>query len=400
MNRRKFLLGSTATIFGAEVTRSAPCPPSTVSITGGSIANSNCSQVSPLIDWQSRSKESGVFYASNFSEFSTRTDLINGAYQTLYANDQYGTSGRFKTELEEKIKLSGKGVRFNLFAAEGANERGGTWAFSFDGVGAKTQNIQKDEFYYQFAIYSDSTWANHPYANGSKITIVAMPDKAFDQAASAGVNELLFQRTTRGAYPEILRYSTAAVTGLSRCALEWYKADGSFLSNYTWHPFINNDPTDTTRPSNTSQLANRFGMTQYDWDPSIKDPNKTYSPKIATNGWTVFQIYVNRTYNGTGMIKVWSAPYGETPILWGGTSDARILSNNDNSRGYSGITLLARTENAWEGTWPTVDTFICFGEVICSDNPIKFPGGFSISYPGTNLPPNYPWNGAKEVVDG
>jgi hypothetical protein len=340
-------------------------------------------------DWNSRSKAAGVFYATNFSEFTTRDALINGAYQTAYANDQYGPSGRYKVELESSIALSGKSIRSNLFAAEGANEAGGSWNFSFDGVGAKTQNLQKSEFYFQFALYGDSTWANWQYANGAKIAIIAMPNQSYGNAASAGVNEIVLFRDKIGPYPGLYRWSTAAITGTSLCSLAW-SSDTQFLSNYTHHIFYNSNPTNTTRPANSTELATRFGKTQYGWTPPAN-----YFPRVESNGWTVYEVYVNRTYNGTGMIKVWSAPYGQQPILWGGSTDARLGTS-----GYTGIHLLPRTENAWEGAWPTVDTFACYGEVICSDNPIAFPGGYTIPYIGTALPANFPWNGATQVVEG
>ncbi len=390
MNRRKFLLASTATILGTEGARGAPCPPASVSVIGGSTASSNCSLIPSRADWQARSTGSGVFYATDFSEFSNRDALINAAYQTAYANDKYGNSGRYKVELEESVKLSGKSLRSNLFSAEGANEAGGSWNFSFDGVGTKTQNTKKDSFYFQFALYADSTWANWSYANGSKICIIAMPNQSYGNAADLGVNEVVLFRDNIGPYPGLYRWSSASASGTSKCSAGWTNESGLFLSNYTHHVFYNADPANTSRPANSTELANRFGKVQYGWTPS-----SNYYPRIESNGWTVYEVYVNRTYNGTGMIKVWSAPYGQAPLLWGGTTDARLGNN-----GYTGIQLLPRTENAWEGAWPSVDTFACYSEIICSDNPITFPGGHAIPYPNTTLPSNYPWNGSKEVVDG
>jgi len=335
-------------------------------------------------DWTTRSTASGVFYSTNFTyKNAAKTQLITNVADLISSAFQTGNSA--KLAWDTSLKLSGNGcLRLNM--AGGAIDGAGTgWTFSFDGIGLNTKNTSKSQFYLQFAYYADSVQNNFNYGGsssyGGKIIIVEAPDTSFDSG------EVVFRRWVEpggfvGAYSlPVNQMYYNQVTSQSRGLLNnLYDANhygGSFPS-----------------PSTAAQWKQRHGYMSIG---TVSDPDYANAPRIISNTWMTVEIYVDLVND---CVKIWMAPYGQAPKLIigrnAGNGDLPAVGTIDGSNSnpkpiYTGaqLTNYANSPTAW----PSTDTFVCYDEVIASNNPINFPGGYSLPFPGTDPVTGWPWTG-------
>ena len=364
------------TAFGTATAQDQSCPPEGLSagepVTGGNVC------LDDEADWLARSQAPGVFYANNF-DYQTRDEYINASHSRQYSQ---ADNGAFKLDLETGIKLTGNGAsRHNWIAAEGANERGPAWNFSFDGPGAQTTNTRKTEFYLQYSMYVDQGYVDFTYTDGGiKSLIIYNPAVA---PFSAG--EIVLTRRGRGPWP-----SGFYVTNTSRgFQLIWSEpnfvnGDDTYYTFWDGGPQSEGGETDAT---SRDLFERRWGVRRRSQDRT--DPDYANIPQFEGGKWFTFTTYVN-VEGGNSVIKVWFAERGEPPILLYGGIDTGIPSNNNT---YRVAHLISRAENTTR--WINEDTFIVFDEVIVSDNPIDFPGGYALPYAGTETPPSWPPAGAR-----
>jgi len=335
-------------------------------------------------DWAARIAASGVFFSNNFTyknaaktqQITNATDLIASAFQTN------GTAAYIAWDTVNK--LSGNGaLRMNMAAANSGAYSG--YSITWDGIGLTTKNTPKHQFYVQFAIYADSVYRNFYYGSaavwGGKLAIIQSPDRSFEPS------EIVIRRDPRaGGFLQSYRYTDAGAEAFS---LSWPS-----LSNYQYLSFYDaGSPTVT----NDATLRQRYGNDYHGLsDTAGTDTNYQSAPRLSSNGWYVIEVYVDQIND---IVKIWGAPYGSAPTLIMGGMNAGIAPvgylDSAGAQLYTGMQLTNYPNSVTN--WPGSDTFICYSEVIGSDSPINFPGGYSIPNSGTTTPASYPPAGTSET---
>jgi len=335
-------------------------------------------------DWLSRSTASGVFYSTNFTyKDAAKTQLITNV--TDLAASAYQTGSTAKLAWDTSLKLSGNGcLRLNM--AGGSIDGTGTgWTFSFDGIGLHTKNTSKTQFYIQFAYYADSVQNNFNYGGtsnyGGKIIIVEAPDTSFDSG------EVVFRRWVEpGGF--VAAYSLPVNQSYYNNVIS--QSRGLLNNLYD----ANHYGASFGAPSTASQWKQRHGYMSIG---TVSDPDYVNAPRIISNTWMTIEIYVDLVND---CVKMWMAPYGESPkLIIGknpGNGDLPAVGTVDGSGSnpkpiYTGaqLTNYANSPTAW----PSTSTYVCYDEVIASNDPIPFPGGYTLPFPGTDTVTSWPWTG-------
>lgn len=356
----------------------------TATTIGSSAVTFRANDIAADADWLTRSTASGVFYANNFTYRDTaKTQLITS--DTDLRNSAAQTGGTLSTVVRNTTQfLSGtQSLKLNMPASSGQY---GGWNFDFGGIAVSSKLVVKHQFYFQFAYYVDSVFYNffpgvfNTY--GGKIAIIQAPDQSF------GTGEVVLRRLPiPGGY--VAAYRIPASSGLTQYFQLNIGSDAHFNN------FI--DRGGSTATENARQL--RFGI-NYDRKDNTSDTDidVQHSPRYVANGWYVFEVYVDQIND---VVKIWGAPYGSAPTLVMGAMDAGLPPSGTISDGginpqplYTGIQL-TNYPNTWTN-YPSTTTFVGYDELICSTNPINFPGGFSLPFPGTATPTGYPPSGTSE----
>ena len=129
MKRRDFLAGTTALV-GAGIpaltqAQTRPCPPSRLSIEGGSTSTTACTTGSADADWQLRSTGAGVVWCHDF-----RSDAEVNAFRwtSAYGNDPRAI-GNGRSDRVRRITTDGigGGACMEIFRVAGTQETGSHW---------------------------------------------------------------------------------------------------------------------------------------------------------------------------------------------------------------------------------------------------------------------------------
>ena len=337
------------------------------------------------IHFATESVKSGVFYSNNF-DYANRTAYLADAHSYQY--DSAGAGN--KLDLETTIKLSGSGAsRHNWFLAEGSNESGPAWNFSFDGKGAQTTNTKKTEFYYQYSIYVDQEWVDFTYGGNRAIKthIIFNPDTApFDQG------EIVHTRRGAGPWPHGFRIGSGATNAWQLVWTVGATVPTGLNGDDTYYTFWDGGAQSESGETDYTSI----NLFERRWGPRRNnqvrtDPDYANVPQFEGGKWYTIETYVNVS-GSNSVVKHWFAERGQPPILLFGLMDA-LISETINT--YRGAHLISRAENAQDdGSWVTQDTFICFDELIVSDNEILFPGGYSLPDSGIATPSGWPPTGS------
>jgi hypothetical protein len=343
-------------------------------------------------DWQLRSTAPGVFFRHNFTyKDINETQNITSQADLLESVAQYGNPSQI--EFDQTIQKTGNGCLKHIYRANQTDSTSGV-GISFDGIGASSKNTSKHEFYFQFMLHADSVYRSFNFGSGfgAKMVIIQAFDRSFEKS------EIVIYRTTKpgGGLVSAYRFQDDGQT-------QSFSGFYPVLSEYTATNFINRNDTPLTTatgPAATNLMQQKHGLCVYSV-ADTSDPDIQHLPFLAENDWTVFEVYVKQvadTSTDKSIVKLWMADYGEAPELVLGAMDAELAPIGTRSGGaypadiYSGFQLTtysnpgSPTEN-----WPSVDTFLAYDELICSDDPIPFPGGHELPYTGQSYPPGYPW---------
>lgn len=391
MRRREFFLASAglagSLLHGVSRAQTRPCPPPRFGFEGGQSGETPCSAVDANADWESRSKAAGVFFRNNF----TYSDPNESALITNSAglrSSTWGGSTDTRLVWDPSIRLSGNGsCRINQPASPRGNYS--AYRITWDGIGAATKRTSKTQFYLQFAFYADAVYRDTNFGWttdeggrwGGKIAIIEAPDRSND------IGEVVLRRCSKpGGYFLAYRLDDQA-----RYRHFYMQHNVGGTNHWTTYPFINRGSPSVT---NVNTLEQRHGPT-YSSDLTGTDPDYQHVPRFPANSWFVFETYVDMVND---IVKIWGAPYGSAPELCTGGMGSYVrlpsVGTRDSSGTplYTGVQLTNYPNDA--DRWNATDTFICYDEVIGSDNPIPFPGGYNLPYPGTERPPDFPPAGA------
>lgn len=341
-----------------------------------SAANRLCGRAEQ--DWAARASAPGVFYANHF-DYPSREAYLGGAHSYVYAET---ASGLPKLDLERVLTLSGPGAsRHNWFAAEGPNEAGPSWNLSFAGPGAKNVSRRATSFYLQVAVYADDEWARFTYREGG-IKLLMLLDPS---SAPFAPGEVVIARHGGGAWLSGFRVTGAAAGFQLMWNEPWIvRGDDSIYTFYDAGPVARDGETDAT---DIDLFEQRWGPRRRNLDPT--DPDYLAAPRFAGGKWHTVEVHVD-VREAASVLKIWFAEYGAPPILLTGYIDSGL---RENAHTYRGAFLINRAENTT--SWVDEDTFVLFDEVIVSDAPIPFPGGYELPWPGSERPHGWPPAGAS-----
>ncbi len=341
-----------------------------------SAANRLCGRAEQ--DWTARASAPGVFYTNNF-DYPSREAYLGGAHSYVYADTADGLP---KLDLERHLTLSGAGAsRHNWYAAEGPNEAGPSWNLSFAGPGAKEVPHKATRFYMQFALYADDEWARFTYREGG-IKLLMLLDPS---SAPFAPGEVVIARHGGGAWLSGFRVTKMAAGFQLTWRTPWIvRGDDSIYTFYDAGPVERDGETDAT---DIDLFEQRWGPRRRNLDPT--DPDYRDAPRFEGGNWYTVEVHVD-VRGGASVLKIWFAEYGAPPVLLTGYMDSGL---RENTHTYRGAFLINRAENTT--SWVDEDTFVLFDEVIVSDAPIPFPGGYELPWPGSETPQGWPPAGAS-----
>ena len=352
-------------------------------------------------------RSAGSFYANNF-DFANRAAYLQGCHNAKYGwtgasfGDDGKTdpipSGQEKLTFDTVEKASGAGSsKHTLYPSEGASEAGPAYNISFDGIGATTKNTSKYDFYAQWRVKINQAFIDHnPSTPMTKMAIIYSPDRSFEQGEVV---------------PGFVNGRQSVITGyrLTPSGTPGYKNNGythpGGVSNFVYTNFVNKGVY--SGGTTFDEFQRQYGYTQYDFGGSggvsQSDADIQHLPLLTDGSWSTIMVYI-RTSTNPRIVKVWVANEDEEPILLYGCMDDEIpLAPKNDGAGtqiYSGIQFLMRPEDTSNA--PAAPISMWIDEVICSDNPIQFPGGFDAPFLGTEVPilfgDTYPFNGSSEVL--
>jgi hypothetical protein len=369
-------------------------PSGTAQITAGVAGHQFTLQTSAEADWAARSTGAGVFYAHNMTwQDQAKTVPITNLQGLL---NSCGSEQQLNgLAWDSTIKLSGAGsMRCNMPAAQSGLFS--NLGFSWEGIGVKTKNLPKHEFYFQFAYYAHSVYRDFFFGTnnvwGGKICIIKAMNDSFSNNG-----EVVLRRTPRG---EPGGFTDGYWLSQGGQVNAWETGRNSTVSDWAVNPWIDRgSPVITDLNSFQRRKGLNYGdgatggLGSYYNSASGTDADIEIAaqPRLVPNGWTVFEVYIRQPISGQSILKVWSAPYGQAPqLMWGsmaanlppvGYLDGQSIGPTEI---YSGFQFLNYHNGV--SAWPTQDTFVCYTEALGSDNPINFPGGFALPFPGTQVP--------------
>lgn len=362
-------------------------------------------------DWTARSTASGVFYRNNFSwkngtTAGTETQPIATTQDLLdSANYLTGTGiAQNLLTLDTTRKLSGVGsMKMTMPAGSGHICN---YHLSFQGKGLRmttpTQycGVSKYEFYVQFAYWADPVNRDFDYGSGygGKILQILAP-----YVSTFQIGEVVIRRSPT-APNGLLQGYRFKESGSSSTFQDYNSGTSDFCYTNFLCRNTGEDISTGTVAEKINKLQRKHGATLY--NSPANDVDIQHVPKLldagVSGGWMVIEAYVRLGQSGDGgTVKVWAAPYGQAPTLLFGSMSAglpdRGWTYSESTQLFTGIQVSNYMNSPAQ--YPQTETFMCYDEIICSDNPINFPGGYSIPYPGTTTPKGddgvttYPWTG-------
>jgi hypothetical protein len=346
-------------------------------------------------NWLDAIGGSGVFYFNNF-DFSTRQQLIDSAHTIRYGwvgaptgpTTEDPPPAPEKVGLATDVKLSGRGSLLLRYrnGLENLTQSGPSYAGSFDGIGATTENTSKQIFYVRWCQRHNAKWlaTPHPTGTGTKHMILFQPDSGF---GAGQIGHLTHADDPR--FP--LGWEVQA--SFERFQNTWV-TNPPGVGDDTFQPFVDLGPQSSGGLNDTNSLAwfqRRYGPVRREvgnYDAIADFAN--YPLKYTADDWYVAEMKVDKTNDE---IKLWFARYGTPPILTTGRLNAGISVGAV----YTGFQSLLRVTDGTNQPFSGDDCKQYVTEIVCSDNPIPFPGGFPLPYSSAGAaPPGYPYLGSSE----
>lgn len=404
-------------------------------------------------EWLEHSTAPGVFYANNFEGCTDTASMVS----TLWSTGANSNKKRFNAT----IKRSGPGSCecFHL-ASDGANEAAPEVRIGFDGKSSgQTLNTSKRRFYLRFSLRVGSVYNNFNYGASvgtPKIVIIWKPNSSFGASevvqqrsgegrpmvvgyrllASGGTvglrtnysgisasayHNFLNNPAYSGPNPPTTNAQLRQLRGYTQnspandpdfahdrtrypddewCVCEWFIDMDAQTIKY-WHAeFYGDAPVlsmGTIGNAGFSVSSDDFTGAQF-----VPRPENCFQAVGGDNGTTA--TFTTNTVSVTGT--TWAdmtvgAQVRVTHVGSGNTTNEgnyTIAGKSGNTLTITGTFPVTGTMSAFQfGCWPNEDTSVFYTEIICSDNPIPFPGGHELPYPGTEAPPGYPWAGSSDV---
>lgn len=330
-------------------------------------------------DWLERSTATGVFYANDFSTFADSAALRTSNYG--------GTASQYQasTTLETRSGINGKVCRLHILKT--ADEGTPSYRHSWVGIGAQTKTTVKKRLFYQFQMYIPAYVLSHRFRTDAsdppnepadltsdvamKFAILQEPDVSFALGEVVPTNARF-----RGFFTAYRMKPSGDAPPLAQ-AISGIPGGGS--PDYRWQNAIDSGETVTTN----ADARRRYGPLQYSFPGTNNYGGGTLTAQgnpdaeCSVNGvaWVpdainVVEIFVDADAD---TVQMWHAVRGEAPTLvhsYVGTAELGQRTTN-----YTGAQLLPRLEQLIADA-TREDTFVDYGEVIASDDPIEFPGGF------------------------
>lgn len=354
------------------------------------------SQSSGMADWLQRSTAAGVFYANN-TDFTTRAQLIASAAKVRFGyvgapsgeTDEDPPPAAEKVGLDTTVKLSGNGsvlLRYRN-GLENLTQSGPSYAGSWDGIGATTENTVKSVFFKQWAMRFNAKWlaTPHPTGTATKHMVLFGPDTGFSPGQHGHMTHSSDPRFPMAwlVHPSFTRFQNV------------WSSNPPGGGDHTLQTFVDLGSQSSGGLNDTNDLAyfqRRYGPVRREagnWDAIGDFTNYPYRYQADT--WYVIEHKVDQINDE---VKVWFARYGDPPALITGSLHADLPP----SAQYTGFQFMLRVTDATNQVFSGDDLKQWGTEFIGSDNPIPFPGGFSLPHSSAgSAPSGYPYLGSAET---
>ena len=356
-------------------------------------------------DWIARSTAPGVIRATDFSEYADRGALMsdlsawNGpgsgvhyAYTTVPFDG--GVDGNYADPVpngtREKLGLSsaqsltgGQSIYLRLYAEEGVTEAGPVFEFPF---GTAASPITRNEYYFQFSVWFDDDYINHDfYGNGGS----GNPKLAFLNHLNFTNGQIVMTTDNDGPFIGAYRVRTSA-DSLELVNPPFPDPRPAGVGSRNYYSFYDTDRGNTNLPTTQDAWESRFGFTRD--NPNVTDPSYANVPYFQSQRWYTVTAYVNTTAqvagaSNPGIVKIWLAENGQAPeLVVGGLYDVNLGSA---AQDCPSVRLVARPEDATSAPPNANGSGAYFDQLILADQAPQHPGGFSLPFPGTEIPTGY-----------
>lgn len=349
-------------------------------------------------DFAARATAANVLYALNFEDVYVNSTIqpsrkittqVELADESISISDGSWAGGHTEAlqhiTRETTIKRSGSAsMRFNTVSTDTA--AGGSWAFRPNGTDATVYR----RLYIQLAVYYPKETIGYCYAttttpqlkvinfgqagNGqlvlSNFRMVGFPSGFINQSDGMIASNTGNEFGTPNAFSHTLQHIQDAIDAGGATTTQT-----DLLTRYgplTGSGVSNGMDTDCTTGSKFLYLK-----TQPAGFPDTRAA--THGIPFYNDDWTVLEVYLQFTAGDASSVQMWAARYGDQPTLI--ISDIGNLplglSSGGNDNSWSRFEILNYdTSRDTEVGRPTMFTY--YTEVIVSEAPINFPGGFTI----------------------
>jgi hypothetical protein len=347
----------------------------------------------PSSDWVARSTAAGVRYAENWSKYSTAADYFNFwntgqmAGHTCPKNPGMGTEWNNSIELVTTAGHMSSGKAFRLYL--GKNNHGSSGGIDnqwfnvlFNGNPNDVAGAFRKKFYVQISVWVDE-FVDY-YWRQSDGSAQSCKFLRIDDHTATNTGEIVVNNQYTLGFVTTYRRTPNGNPLFTRA-----QNTQTRTPNYCLQPAVNN--ATPANPSTDAQYKQKYGPMDFTMtngtsqatllhlQPNTPDPDAAIGGVTWNRGGiTVVEIMADLD---TQSCKVWAAHSGKAPRLLVnevGTCEFgdRRMANGVGWNCFEFTNLPYTSDGANNPGSPVA--WVDYSELICSDNPIAFPGGFGL----------------------
>jgi hypothetical protein len=365
----------------------------TILSTPTAITITSAGNIDKAADWRSRS--AGAMFAENWSAYADAAAAYNAV---CYAANKNPSMGSTFTNAYEIVTtpghvLSGKALRLwhgkNNYGSAGVIDNQ-WWIMLFNGAKSNPAAAYRTKIYIQVCAWTNEIFDYYWLRSGGTVPNGKLFIVDFE-GGSASTGEVVIDNRANRGFPTCYRITDSG----SFQYIERATATPVNGANYAWQNAIDRGTPAVVATQN--DWERRYGpcysgMTGGSSQSLPLSAQGVPDPDAAIGGvpWnrggiTVVELEIDLPND---RIRYWVAPYGSSPVLCG---DSRLDNNNGgrarlgtrvkpNGVGWNAIhlsNLNYLADGANNPNYPLA--YIDYAELIISESPIRFPGGYAVA---------------------
>lgn len=358
--------------------------PTTVAVVSG---------IDPASDWAARSTASGVTYAENWSTFATAAAYYSywntGGMMgyTCPKNPGMGSTWTNAYDVVTDSTHAKTGKAFRLY--HGKNNYGDPGTIDnqwfnvlLNGNPNNVSGAFKTSFYVQVSVWVDE-YIDYYWRLGDG-GVGGQKFFRLDDQRATNIGEIVVQSQHNLGFVTAYRREANGNNTL----FDRSQYTQLYTPNFAHQPAINNPIP--ANPVTEAEFRQKFGPMNYGMTSGTSQSTplhlqNTPDPDAAIGGVpfkrggiTVIEVWVDLA---TQSLKLWAAPYGGPPKLLINASGTcnfgnRVMADGVGWNCFEFTNLIYTADGAHNPNYPI--SSIDYSELICSTNPIRFPGGYAL----------------------